>query len=280
VIDVKNFVVNYLNKKKDELKDQSIQVTYERELLKKTGHYRKLSSTQHSINSFDMRIKSSEKIITMLEDMIFSSEYVNVKTLLSPYGVFCDRTTFYYNEKLLCKYNEDHQAQIIMCEFFNSFQNYYVNDNISESMKKKCRGRSLTCLYYIGIIKEYVPVLIYGEEEIVKFFNIDNPSSQIITYEPNCNAAKYLFNKLIWESDIALGVIVERWEQCESLIITIRPYGLGITEVTGIEFSSFIYNDRKIYYLKTESGYRRSSHNNKIILRDSETIEITKKIIE
>ena len=277
---MREFTVNYLNKKLSEMIIQHACLIAEKNELRDSGKYRKITSANADIVAISTRMKSSQLMIDIVSKLNFENSADSVRDYLSPYGVFCDRVNFYYDEKILNKYNDDHKIQIIMCEIFNSLQDYFVKGELSDKKKLKCRGRSLTCLYSVGVIEEYSPLYNYEEERIIEAFYKKYPLVKIITYPPNEKAAMYLFNKLIWDEDVNLGDIVERWEFCDSLTITIQPKKLYNTERDGIELRNAPLENRIIYYVKSGEEYIRTTAMDPIIIKNRDAIKVTKKLIE
>ena len=252
----------------------------EKSNFRDSGKYRKIASINNDIMNISARTKSSQFTLVFMDKLNFESNTDSIREYLSPYGVFCDRVNFYYDEKILSKYSDDHRMQIVMCEIFNSLQDYFVKGELSDKKKLKCRGRSLTCLYSIGVIEEYSPLYNYEEEKIIGAFYKKYPLVKIITYPPNERAAVYLFNKLVWDEDVNLGDIVERWEFCDSLTITIQPKKLYNTERDGIELRNAPLENRIIYYVKSGEEYIRTTAMDPIIIKNRDAIKVTKKLIE
>jgi len=277
---MKEFTINYLNKKLSEMIAQYVSLTVEKNELRDSGKYRKITSVNTNIMEILTRTKSSQLVIDIIKKLNFENNADFVRDYLSSYGVFCDRTNFYYDEKILNKYNDDHKMQIIMCEIFNSLQDYFIKGELNDKKKLKCRGRSLTCLHSIGIIEESSPLYNYEEERIIEAFYKKYPLVKIITYPPNEKAAMYLFNKLVWDEDMNLGDIVERWEFCDSLTITIQPKKLYNTERDGIELRNAPLENRIIYYVKSGEEYIRTTAMDPIIIKNRDAIKVTKKLIE
>lgn len=277
---MREFTVNYLNKKLNEMSIQHACLMIEKNELRDSGKYRKITSANADIVAISTRIKSSQLIINTVNKLNFENSVDSVRDCLSSYGVFCDRTNFYYDEKILNKYNDEYKIQIIMCEIFNSLQDYFVKGELGDKKKLKCRGRSLTCLYSVGVIKEYSPLYNYEEERIIEAFYKKYPLVKIITYSPNEKAALYLFNKLIWGEDKNLGDVIERWEFFDSLTITIQPKKLYNTERDGIELRNAPLENRIIYYVKNGEEYIRTTAMDPIIIKNRDAIKVTKKLIE
>jgi len=173
-------LIDYLIKKKLDMVNQENVLISEKCKLRELGKYRKINNMNESILIFSARIKSLEFLIVFITNLIFKSDTNSISGCLSPYGVFCDRTNFYYEKNILDHYSDDYIIQIIMCEIFNSLQDYFIKSELSDIRKLKYRGRSLILLHHIGLISENISLYDMDEKIIENFYN-KYPSVKIIT---------------------------------------------------------------------------------------------------
>lgn len=277
---MRQLILDYLQQINNDMKIAMEKLIDQKNNFRDSGKYRKITNIDNGITKLNVQIKSSQFAINTVENLNFENNTDSIRECLSPYGVFCDRTNFYYNENKLKKYSIEYKMQIIMCEVFNSLQDYFIRSELNELRKLKCRGRSLTCLYSIGLINETIPLYNYEEEKIMEAFYKKYPSVKIITYEPNEKAAKYLFQKLVWNEDKKLGDIIEKWEFCDSIVLTVQPKKLYNSERDGIEVRNAPLENRQVYYINENNQYVRVNAQHPIIIKNRDAIKITKKLIE
>lgn len=280
-MNIKDLTLNFLINKEKELRNSLDEIDLIKSSGKNSISSRKWKSMNYKRNNLIQRSYSANYIISHVKKIVFSIDYNGVKNCLSPYGTFSDRNIFYYNWDILGKYSDSHKLQIILCEIFNSLQDYFINHTIDDNLGIKYRGRSLSCLYYINAINEHINLYNYNEQIILEKFNNKHPNNTIITFQPNSDAARYLMDQLVFNNKSDLGLIVEKWELHDSLLLKISPIHLHITECNGIDLMlTPQYNYKNIFYIKEDNKYIRSNFNNSTIRESKKIVGITKKLID
>jgi hypothetical protein len=233
-----------------------------------------------------------EDVLHTLYSLNWSTNIENVKNYLSEYGTFCDRYTMYYNKNLETKPVEE-AAQIILCEYLNSIQDYFVGQ-LTEKSIKETRSTSFICFYHLGQV-EVSKFAWYSQSirpQVWDNFMKKHPQykDKYITFEVNKNAAEYLFEKMIFnDPEERLGK-VNKLETCEILEVEYFPYVFMITSGSWTNFyrdlfklNNQYYRDFKpsrAYYKKGlgDNDFKRIHALKKVVKENKEYINIAKKL--
>lgn len=222
----------------------------------------------------------------------WNSDIQGVEKYLSEYGTFCDRYTMYYNKNLETRPIEE-AAQIILCEYLNSIQDYFIG-YLTEKSIKETRSTSFICFYHLGQV-EVAKFAWYSQitrHQVWDNFMKKYPQykDKYITFEVNKNAAEYLFDKMIFDDPKEKLGKINKLETSEILEVEYFPCSFMITSNSWTQYyrdfyktSSIYHQDFKpsrAYYEKGlgDNNYKRVSALKKVVKENKEYINIAKKL--
>ena len=251
-------------------------------------------------NTCNGRIKAIEKRRNVLEAVLlemerqlnWNTDTSEVKDYLSEYGTFCDRYTLFYDKKIEDRPIEE-AAQILLCEYINSIQDYFVG-RLTDKSLRKTKSVSLISFYHIGQIKEnkFAWYSQSGRSEVFENFFKKYPecNGKYIVFEVNKNAVNYLFNKMVFnDPEERLGK-VNKLETSEVLEVIYFEYAFQITSYQWQRYYRDLWkvNSKyhsideihRVYYKKGlgDNDYERIHPLKKIVKENKEYINLAKTL--
>lgn len=171
----------------------------------------------------EMRIIELHNIVKNLKALNFSNDIQNLQNVLSIYGTFCDRDNMFYDINLQNRPIRE-AALIILCEYLNSLQGYFVG-NIKTKKFHLIASTSLIYMHYIGIATQKFSWYAQNDRKnVYKRFSKKYPDVNYFIFEPNKNAAKYLLDKMLYNDPQQKLGIVEKIETAEIIIFKLYCY--------------------------------------------------------
>ena len=257
----------------------------------------------------ETRVKCLNKIIQLftmnLEFQDVRDEFQEIKDCLSEYSTFCDREIFYYDPMKLIFLNDKQVMEIVMCEFLNSYQIYYMIPNFKMGACRisETKSNTLLMMYWIGMINDRPEMSTQNRYKAYDKFNEKYPENNTIIFDANDNAANYLLNKIITDNydesykKIAnmndnphiLGFIYKKNETYDTIHYELKYNGFSTLKIgsSGISFNSFnnfgnfgFYHYFDVYYLKqTDGSTKRIRSNSKEANVCKNLVEMMDKVI-
>ena len=213
------------------------------------------------INGFLSEIKDITDVAKRLNMLEFTTKNVPYDCL-SPYHTYCNRYQFYYTDELL-KYSPKQIIEIVLCEFFNSLQNYFIKGKFTGS-SEVFRGISLLMMRSINYIKEEIPYAQSIRAQLMTKIKEKFPKLDIISFGPNYNAAEALFKTMLYDdSEQRIAKIEKLPSKYNIECYYVVPYyyfprmsGLDITNTSRYEGQTQAYYENETEIIFIRNGKR------------------------
>jgi hypothetical protein len=165
-------------------------------------------------------------------------------------GTFYDGITMYLDKTKL-ETLEDWQIVIVIGnELFNLYQGYYYGGTLARENARKIKSISFLCLYHIGLIPNKVWYALSQRGKLPEKYDSKNPGNGYtkLLFEPNKEAAKYLFHDLMINQNSQLGYTNNRIETSEMVFAKVGVRKIIIGEGVMIYGAETPERAREVYY--------------------------------
>jgi hypothetical protein len=227
------------------------------------------------------RIKFLKHIVWELDRIYFDSTIPkHIKPCLSEYGTFCNRK-FMWIDIDKSKYTTKQLAQIILCEFLNAHQAYYVPgfDKIGKSNAEINQGNSVMYMHLIGMVKENIwperNIITTSLNNITIPYLRKHPEIEVISFPPNGPAAKYLMDELCVKNNSKLGKIVKIEETAGVKAFKVSANGLQIDASNPMHEE---HREYTAYYAKHDGTFERVRSNSRPVMEHLDAVDIINQL--